>query len=67
MAKLGKWMRQARKTLGMTQTEFGEALDLARNHVARMERDELDIRRVTEYAVRYLLVMSKKEKGKRKR
>jgi hypothetical protein len=48
----------------MTQKELSEALDLARNHVAMSERDELPIRRVTELAVKYLLVMSKQKEGK---
>lgn len=49
----------------MTQRELAEALDLAKDTVARMERDEMPIQRVTEYAVRYLLSMGNQRKGKR--
>jgi transcriptional regulator with XRE-family HTH domain len=43
--------------LKMTQRELAEALDLNKNTVARAERDEIPIPRVTELAIRYLLVM----------
>jgi DNA-binding XRE family transcriptional regulator len=63
----GKELRQARLALRMTQKELAEALDLAKNHVAMQERGELPIRRVTELAVKYLLGMSKKREGKKRR
>jgi hypothetical protein len=50
----------------MTQKEFGEALGVHRNSVARMERDEFPIIRTTELAVKYLLVMESKKRGKKK-
>jgi len=46
----------------MTQRELSEALDLAKDTVARMERDEMPIQRVTEFALRYLLLMRKQRK-----
>ena len=63
----GGELRRLRKSLGMTQRELGEALDLAKNTVARAERDEIPIPRTTEFAVRYLLIMETKigrKKGK---
>lgn len=63
----GQELKQARAKLGMTQKELGEALGVHWNSVARMERDEFSIIRTTELAVRYLLVMSKKKAGKKKR
>ena len=61
----GQELRAARVVLRMTQKELAEALDLAKNHVALMERDEATIRRVTEFAVKHLLAVSKK-KGRAK-
>jgi DNA-binding XRE family transcriptional regulator len=61
----GTGLRQLRRRLNKTQRELGEALDLAKDTVARMERDELPIQRVTEFAVRYLLLMEKQRRGKR--
>jgi len=62
----GKELRQARARLGMTQKEFGEALGVHWNSVARMERDEFPIIRTTELAVKYLIVMESKKRGKKK-
>jgi transcriptional regulator with XRE-family HTH domain len=61
----GKELRRLRGLLKMTQRELGEALELAKDTVARMERDELAIQRVTEFAVRYLLLMEKQRREKR--
>jgi transcriptional regulator with XRE-family HTH domain len=61
----GRELRRARLALNMTQKGLGEALGLAKNHVALMERDEQPIRRVTELAVKYLLVMSKRKREER--
>ena len=61
----GAELRQARRRLGMTQKELGEALGVHRNSVARMERDEFPIIRTTELAVRYLLVMESKKRGRK--
>ena len=61
----GKELKRLRGLLTMTQRELAEALDLAKDTVARMERDEMPIQRVTEYAVRYLLSLEKQRKGKR--
>ena len=63
---IGTELRRARKRLGKTQKEFGEALGVHWNSVARMERDEFPIIRTTELAVKYLLVMESKKRGKKK-
>jgi DNA-binding XRE family transcriptional regulator len=59
-------MREARKRLGMTQKELGEALGVHWNSVARMERDEFPIIRTTELAIKFLLITRKKKEGKRR-
>ena len=59
-------LKRARAKLGMTQKELGEELDVHWNSVARMERDEFPIIRTTELAVKYLLVMQSKKRGKKK-
>jgi len=58
----GAELRQARKRLGMTQKQLGEALSVHCNSIARMERGEFQIIRTTELAVRYLLVMNTKKR-----
>ena len=63
-AMTGKELRRARNRLKMTQEQLGEALGLHENTIARIERDELPVVRQTELAVKYLLVMSKKQRGK---
>ena len=62
----GKQMREARKRLGMTQKELGEALGVHLNSVARMERDEFPIIRTTELAIKFLLITEKKRREKRR-
>jgi len=62
----GQELRRLRKALKMTRRELGEALDLNKNTVARAERDEIPIPRVTEQAVKYLLIMKTKKGGKKK-
>jgi DNA-binding XRE family transcriptional regulator len=62
----GAQLKQARAKLGMTQKELGEELGVHWNSVARMERDEFPIIRTTELAVKYLLVMQSKKKGRKK-
>jgi len=57
-------MREARKRLGMTQKELGEALGVHWNSVARMERDEFPIIRTTELAIKFLLITRKKRREK---
>lgn len=61
----GKELRRLRGLLKMTQRELAEALDLDKNTVARAERDEIPIQRVTELAVRYLLLVEKQRREKR--
>jgi len=58
----GAELRRARKRLGMTQKQLGEALSVHWNSIARMERDEFQIIRTTELAVKYLLVMETKNR-----
>jgi DNA-binding XRE family transcriptional regulator len=58
----GQELRRARRRLELTQRELGAKLELHKNTVARMERDELPVVKTTELAVRFLLV--KKEEGK---
>jgi DNA-binding XRE family transcriptional regulator len=62
----GQELKQARARLGMTQKELGEALGVHWNSVARMERDGFPIIRTTELAVKYLLLMKSKTRGKKK-
>jgi DNA-binding XRE family transcriptional regulator len=62
----GEQLKQARAKLGMTQKELGEELGVHWNSIARMERDEFPIIRTTELAVKYLLVMQSKKKGRKK-
>ena len=62
----GKELKRLRGALKMTQRELGEALDLNKNTVARAERDEIPIPRVTELAVKYLLIMKTKKGGRKK-
>jgi cytoskeletal protein RodZ len=62
----GSELRQARSQLRKTQKELGEALGIHWNSVARMERDEFPIIRTTELAVKYLLIMESKKRGKTK-
>ncbi len=62
----GRELKAARAKLGMTQKELGEALGVHWNSVARMERDEFPIIRTTELAVKYLLLMESKRRGKKK-
>jgi len=62
----GKELKRLRGALKMTQRELGEALDLNKNTVARAERDEIPIPRVTELAVKYLLSMKTKKGGRKK-
>jgi len=45
----------------MTQKQLGEALDIHKNSVARMERGEFRIIRTTELSVKYLLLMETKK------
>ena len=60
----GKGIRRARKKLGMTQTQLGQAIGMQKNTIARMERGELLVMRTTDLAVRYLLLVAEsKTKG----
>jgi DNA-binding transcriptional regulator YiaG len=48
----------------MTQNQLARALDIAKNTVARQERAELGISRITGMAVKYLLIMESKKRRK---
>jgi len=61
----GKEMLKARKSLGLTRRQLGDALDLHWNSIARMERDELPIVKQTELSLRYLLLVKKRKGEKR--
>jgi len=61
----GKELKRARLRLNMTQKELGAALGVHKNSVARMERGEFPIIRTTELAVKYLLIMESKKRGKK--
>lgn len=61
----GKELKRARAKLSMTQKELAEALGVHWNSVARMERDEFPIIRTTELAVKYLLAVKSKKRGKK--
>jgi len=63
---IGAELKRVRARLGITQKELGEALGVHWNSVARMERDEFPIIRTTELAVKYLLIMESKKRGKKK-
>ena len=44
----------------MTQTELADALGMKKNSIARMERGERPVMRVTELAIKYLFVTATK-------
>ena len=48
----------------MTQIQLAAAIDYAKNSIARMERGELGISKVTGLAVKYLLVVEFKKRRK---
>ena len=58
----GWGLRRARLALKMTQRELGAAIDLHKNTIARLERDEMPIAKTTELSVKYLLGMRKKKR-----
>jgi DNA-binding XRE family transcriptional regulator len=60
----GKQMQRARKSLGITRRQLGDALGLHWNSIARMERDELPVVKQTELALAYLLLVKKQKGGK---
>jgi DNA-binding XRE family transcriptional regulator len=60
-------LKRARERLKLNQRELAEALGMQRNSVVRMENGMQPILRTTELSVRYLLVMSTKKKGGKKR
>ena len=51
----GQGLRRLRRKLGMTQLQLATRLGMQKNSIARMERGERPVMRVTSLAVRYLL------------
>ena len=56
-------LKRARLRLKMTQKELAQALEVHPNTIARAERGELPVLKVTELSVKYLLVMKSKKGG----
>jgi len=61
----GQELRRARQRLKMSQRQLAQALGLAKNTIARQERDELTISKVVELAAKFLLIMESKKRRKR--
>jgi transcriptional regulator with XRE-family HTH domain len=59
-------IRRVREAMGLTQKQMAERLGITSTSVARMERGEQRIMRVTTLAIKYLQVMESKKKGKKK-
>ena len=59
-------LKRARLKLSLSQRQLAERLQMTQTSVARMERGAQRIMHVTELAVRYLLLVEKKRKGKKK-
>jgi transcriptional regulator with XRE-family HTH domain len=62
----GKDIRRIRKAMGLTQSQLADRLGITSTSVARMERGEQKIMRVTTLAVKYLQVVESKKKGEKK-
>ena len=63
----GDEVRRVRRALGMTQRTFAEAVGVARNTVARWERDELTVGSTAAILIRLLGERAPKRRGKGKR
>tara|TARA_B110000014_G_C19557181_1_gene297525 strand:- start:76 stop:288 length:213 start_codon:yes stop_codon:yes gene_type:complete len=50
-----RFIKVSRAFLGLTQSDLAYALGLTGNSIARMERGELDIRRVVILSIQFLL------------
>jgi DNA-binding XRE family transcriptional regulator len=60
-------LKQARKRLGMTQTELAEAIGMhGKNSIAMMEGGLRPVLRTTELSIKYLLLVSKKKERKKR-
>jgi predicted transcriptional regulator len=59
-------LKRVRRAMLLSQRELGERLGMTQTSVARMERGAQRIMLVTELAVRYLLLMEKRKRGKGK-
>ena len=58
----GAELRRLRKQLGWTQAQLAEAVGVARNTVARWERDELAMRATAERLIRLLAAQGRPPK-----
>ncbi len=58
-------LKRERERLGMTQAAMAEALGMQRNSVARMENGRQPIMTTTELAVKYLLLIMRKKRGRK--
>ena len=63
----GDEVRRTRKTLGLSQRGFAERVGVARNTVARWERDELTVGSTAAILIRLLGERAPKVRGKGKR
>jgi DNA-binding XRE family transcriptional regulator len=63
-AMTGDEVRRVRRNLGMTQLQFAEAVGVARNTVARWERNELTIGSTAAILIRLLGERAPKRRGK---
>lgn len=61
----GSELRRNREAMGLTQRELADKLGMTSTSVARMERGEQKIMRVTTLAVQYLQVVEFKKRGKK--
>lgn len=59
----GKTLKAIRARLGLTQEQLAEHLGVARNSVARWERDEIGMKPSTE---KLILLIAKQLEGKKK-
>jgi DNA-binding XRE family transcriptional regulator len=59
-------LRGARKKLGMTQTELAEAIGMKKSAIVRMEGGQRPIMKHTELSVKYLLLVMRKKRERRK-
>lgn len=60
-------LKQARKRLGMTQSELAEAIGMhGKNSIAMIERGLRPVMKTTELSVKYLLLVSKKRERKKR-
>ncbi len=54
-------MKEERKKIGLTQIEFAKRLGFSNNTVSKMERGDLPVRKVTELAIKYIVMDETKQ------